>query len=360
MSGSLVPVSSSQGFAQQGSVDWVALSNTSVQFSVAVLSRLSKAGIDAFTLQIGRAICYNFALEPEAQERISAEILKLKRYGSYGNIIWFGFGIREVVTDLANTEEGLTLIALSAALSTTYDSHFSAMVLRELCMLCKAPESFRPALRQWKALMELCAGILTGSQFVNKVNGFRRLISRQTCSSTGVASRQSPTKHAALAEAIIVLGYLSRGRYANATFYGGFDCAWLAAFAEWTLSLKIELCLPDGFCLYRSRTLGHFEAALITIAVQTGDATRDAVTDGRLLKSRTTVVPNGIGLLQKDPALCATPLLNWQSSWSTILNDTFQEGYQETDYIASRRKSLQHLSCLFLSPSKIRWPRIFF
>lgn len=94
------------------------LSNTSVQFSVAVLSRLSRIGIDAFTLQVGRAICYNFSLEPNAQERISDAVLRTKRYGSYGDLIWFGFGIKEVVADLADTEEVLTLVGLCAALST--------------------------------------------------------------------------------------------------------------------------------------------------------------------------------------------------------------------------------------------------
>ena len=325
MPDSLVPFNSSPGFAQQGSVDWVALSSTSVQYSVAVLSRLSKAGIDAFTLQVGRAICYNFALEPQAQERITAEILKLKRYGSYGNIIWFGFGIREVVTDLANTEEGLTLVGLCASLSTTYDSLFAAKLIRELCMLCKAPETFRPALRQWKVLVELCAGILSGSQFINLVNGFRQLISPYTSPvRRGVEPGRAPTTYTALAEAILTLGHLSKGKYVNATFHGGIDCAWLAAFAEWVLSLKVELRGPDELYLYRSRSLAPLEAAQISIILHTTDSRAD----DRLLKSRTTVLPSGQGILWKDPALCAMPLLNWQTSWSTILRDTVHEGIE--------------------------------
>ena len=64
MSGPLVPTSAR--FQQQGSVDWVELSGRSVQLSVAVLARLSKAGIDPFTLQVGRAICTNFSLHPIA------------------------------------------------------------------------------------------------------------------------------------------------------------------------------------------------------------------------------------------------------------------------------------------------------
>ena len=113
-----------------------------MQFSVAVLARLSKAGIDAFTLRFGQAICCNFALEPRAQELVSEAIHKAKKYGSYGDLMWFGFGIKDIVTDLADTEEGLTLVALCAALSTTYDSTFAAQVIREICVLCKAPQSF--------------------------------------------------------------------------------------------------------------------------------------------------------------------------------------------------------------------------
>lgn len=164
-------------FQQQGSVDWVELSGRSIQFSVAVLARLSRAGIDPFTLQVGRAICTNFVLHPTAQARISDAILALKKFGSYEDIIWFGFGIKHVVTDLAETEEGLTLVALCAALSATYDSLYGARVLRQLCCLCKAPQFFSPAIRQWKLLIELCAGMLSVGHFALVLDGFHRLVS---------------------------------------------------------------------------------------------------------------------------------------------------------------------------------------
>ena len=148
MPGAFVLSSGSSTFPQQDSIDWVALSNSSLQFSVAVLATLSKAGIDSFALQVCRAICCNFALEPRTQESVADAIHKVNMYGSYRDLIWFGFGIKDVVTDLADTEEGLTLVALCAALSTTYDSMFAARVIRELCVLCKAPQSFTPALPQ--------------------------------------------------------------------------------------------------------------------------------------------------------------------------------------------------------------------
>lgn len=309
MSDALVPSTNAPpGFAQQGSLDWVALLNTSVQFPVGVLSRLSKAGIDALTLQVGRAICSNFALEPQSQERISDAILKLKRYGSYGDLIWFGFGIKGVVSDLASTEEGLILVALCAALSTTYDSLFVARVLRELCILCRAPESLSPALRQWKALTELCAGILMSSDFALRANGIRRLI--LPLLSNAVESRREPTTYSALAEAISTLALISKNKLINATFTGGLDCAWLAAFAESVLSLDVGIWDSAGTPIYRSRGSAG-DVPQVTIIVS--DKMRTI--PERLLTSKASILPCGSSLLQTDRALVGASLLNWQTSW---------------------------------------------
>ena len=249
MSGPLV--SSRTNFQQQGSVDWVELSGRSVQFSVAVLARLSKAGIDPFTLQVGQAICTNFSLNPTAQGRISDAILALRKFGSYGDIIWFGFGVKQVVTDLAETEEGLTLVALCAALSTTYDSLYGARVLRELCLFCKAPQSFSPAIRQWKILVELCAGILTSGHFTLVLDGIRRLVSPRH-NAPELEPNRCPTTYSALAEAILTIAQVTAKKLASATFSGGLDCMWLAAVAEWVFSLDVVIYNSVGVMLYRS------------------------------------------------------------------------------------------------------------
>ena len=319
MSTSLVPSSGSSNFAQQGSVDWVALSGSSVQFSVAVLARLSKAGIDAFTLRFGQAICCNFALEPRAQELVSEAIRKAKKYPSYGELMWFGFGIKDIVTDLADTEEGLTLVALCAALSTTYDSTFAAQVIRELCVLCKAPQSFTPALRQWKTLVELCTGILASSHYVTLANGFRRLI----CGHLGLPFniRHPPTTSIALAEAIMTLARISKRNLMSATISGALDCAWLGAFAESILSLDVGVCDTNGDFFYRSRQCAETHPQLIILLCTANTARGGEL----LLRSKASVIPQGQSLLQKDPALHGTSLLNWQSPWSTILHDVFGE-----------------------------------
>ncbi|KAM0798820.1 hypothetical protein BDR22DRAFT_355050 [Usnea florida] len=318
MSGALVPASSN--FQQQGTVDWVELSGRSVNFSVAVLARLSKAGIDPFTLQVGRAICNNFSLDPIAQQRISEAIQALRKFGSYGDVIWFGFGIKHVVTDLAETEQGLTLVALCAALSSTYDSLYGARVLRELCGLCKAPQAFSPAIRQWKILVELCSSIFNVGHFALLLDGFRRLVSGEHNTPVLIANKY-PTASSTLAEAIITIAQLTTKRLVSATFTGGFDCIWLAAVAESIFSLDVVISKSADTQLYRSRSLDQQPPQLSILYTEKLTDSQDQ----RVVSEKTTLIRSVRTLFVHeggDASYDPSPF-NWRSSWSTILHDTF-------------------------------------
>lgn len=325
MAGAVVPASSN--FQQQGTVDWVELSGRSVQFSVAVLARLSKAGIDPFTLQVGRAICTNFSLQPIAQGRISDAILALKKFASYGDVIWFGFGVKHVVTDLAETEEGLALVALCAALSTTYDSLYGARVLRELCGLCKAPLTFSPAIRQWKILVELCAGILTSSHFGLVLDGFRRLVSRGGNTPPVIETKKCPTTYSALAEAILTIAQVTTKRLASATFTGGLDCVWLAAVAEWVFSLDVVIYNSADLALYRSRSLDQQPPQITVVYVENMTEWEEQ----SFVSEKTSLIRSGRTLFvrEDDNPLGDPHFFNWRSSWSTILHDTFHGAVDE-------------------------------
>jgi hypothetical protein len=89
MSDALVPSSqpASANFTQQGSIDWVSLSKSSLSFSVEVLSRFSKAGVEMITVAIGQAIFSGFAVPPDGQQRLADAIAKLKVFSSYGNVL---------------------------------------------------------------------------------------------------------------------------------------------------------------------------------------------------------------------------------------------------------------------------------
>lgn len=325
MAGAVVPASSN--FQQQGTVDWVELSGRSVQFSVAVLARLSKAGIDPFTLQVGRAICTNFSLHPIAQGRISDAILALKKFASYGDVIWFGFGVKHVVTDLAETEEGLALVAVCAALSTTYDSLYGARVLRELCGLCKAPLTFSPAIRQWKILVELCAGILTSSHFGLVLDGFRRLVSRGGNTPPKLETKRCPTTYSALAEAILTIAQVTTKRLASATFTGGLDCVWLAAVGEWVFSLDVIIYNSADLALYRSRSLDQQPPQITVVYVENMTEWEEQ----SFVSEKTSLIRSGRTLFvrEDDNPLGDPHFFNWRSSWSTILHDTFHGAVDE-------------------------------
>lgn len=74
------------------------------------------------------------------------------------------------------TEQGATLNAVSSCLMVSYDSQFSATVLKTLCDQCSMPDSLTPSLLQWCAFVKLCAPAVTASQFPILVEGFSRLL----------------------------------------------------------------------------------------------------------------------------------------------------------------------------------------
>ena len=293
--------------------------------------------------------------------------MKLKKYGSYKDIIWFGFGIKDVITDLADTEEGLTLVALCAALATTYDSTYAAMVIRELCVLCKAPQSLTPAIRQWKTLVDLCSGMFANAHFTLVANGFRQLISGPSNDllrllsgpsndlrrllpghSNHLVARHTPTTHAALAEAILMLAKVSKGDILNSTFSGGIDCAWLAAFAEWILLLEVAIYDPNGSLLYRSG--GTTDKPPQVTILMPANIFREI-----RIKSKATPIPSGQILLQKDPtlkdpALRGVNLLNWQGSWSTILHEVFYTNIDDLVFGEVGQYFNMYLYCVSILP----------
>lgn len=336
--------SSSSAFAQQGTVDWVSLSNTSVTYSVAVLARLSRAGIDLYTLQVGRAICCNFALEPQSQKRVLDAIIRLRKYGSYDRIIWFGFGVKNIVTDLSETEQGLTLIALTAALSISYDSVTVAQVLRELCSFGKSSEGFTPALRQWKILVDLCAGILTSSDFVHVHNGIRRLM--QLDPNCNEVLRCCTTTPSNLASAILTLGRVTRKMVDSVTIVGGLDCAWLAAFADWVLSLDIGILDSTGKLSYRSLkgTNGTPEVFFKLLDEPSSNMKAD------LAISKRYKIRSGETLFCPIDEQNRSRSLRFSASWETILQDSFSE----TDNLLAHEVTSQALAHYLYSASYSR------
>jgi len=322
MSNTLVPANGGPNFAQQGSVDWIALSRSTLSFSVEVLSRFSKAGVEMITVAMGQAIFSSFNIPPSGQKRLSDAISKLKSFSSYGQVLWFGFGIKPIVRTLCETEQGSACAAICACLSVSYDSSYASQVLKVLADSSPAPKHLTPALPQWAAMFNVCAGAINDSQFPKLVEGFSSLLGHP---SRGVEIRalQEPTTATALAGAIQELAKVSNGSLQNVTFEGGADCGWLAAVAQWLLDLRVEIIDGSGAHLYSTMPVDNNAEAQVTVIQNLNKNQHQAN-----IVSRSFAVPPG--------ALCfrllhetlsdevSQPLFSkGRSNWSSILHDTF-------------------------------------
>lgn len=104
-----------------------------------------------------------------------------------------------------------------------------------------------------KLLWNYVPGLLTSSQFVLILNGFRHLILSQY-NMPDLKYRQHPMPPTHLAKAILTLAKVFRKNLLNATFTGGLDCVWLAALAERVLSLDVGILGSSGLSIYLSRS----------------------------------------------------------------------------------------------------------
>jgi hypothetical protein len=204
MAGQMVPSAGGGNFAQQGSVDGVALSGSTLSFSIDVLSRISKAGVEMIAVAVGQAMCGSFNIPAAGQKRLQEAIARLKAFSSYGKILWFRFGVKSIVRTLCETEQGAACAAVCACLSVSYDTYFSSQVLRPLADGSSTPRPLTPALSQWAALMNVCAGAVTDSKFPILVQGFSNIFEFRGQNPRILALHEA-TNAVALANALFVV-----------------------------------------------------------------------------------------------------------------------------------------------------------
>ncbi|KAF2727762.1 hypothetical protein EJ04DRAFT_397883, partial [Polyplosphaeria fusca] len=309
MSGPLV-AASSEGFQQSGQLDWVSLTKSTFSFGLDVLVRLSKAELDPLTIAVSTIIFNRFALNNISQQRIHDALSKLKSFSSYGKLIWFGFGVKSVVKDLAGSEQGMACVALCACMAVSYDSFYAAEVIRELCKLHDAPRGLIPSLQQWKTLVDICAGTLLHSEFPIRLEGMLRCVLpiAQTC-------LRKPTSQIALAKAIEALADVSTGKLESVTIAGGVDCIWLAAISEWLLSLDVEIRNSSGSTVYEGPRNDHNRNFTVTIIYISDNEHSPHI-------SKCYIVPNGT-MFWNTSSPEQHPFTGGRSEWGTILTDTF-------------------------------------
>ncbi|RDW93389.1 uncharacterized protein DSM5745_00711 [Aspergillus mulundensis] len=312
----LIPCPSGPGFSQQGSLDWIQLVRSSYSIPREILSRFSQAGVEPLTLTVGQAIFSRFVLPPCTQQKIEETLATLKPFSSYGQVLWFGFGVKHVARLLVESEQGMICLALCGSLSVSYEKFYCAQVLRSMTQLQNASGDLSPSISQWSQLINICSGTLLSSDFPNIVEGFSRLW--YNAQNPAIWQQQGGTPPDSLGQALLTLFDIASGSLQSATFVGGPDCAWIAAVAEWILCLSVEVRDAESDeSLYRKVGDGHCHEAQVTIlrAFHREPMVR--------LKDKICFLPSGVSDFHATTAGDKRVFARARSSWETILSDTF-------------------------------------
>ncbi|KAF5709785.1 hypothetical protein FGLOB1_5771 [Fusarium globosum] len=306
-------LSTAVGFQQQGTVDWTKVLSGSVAFSVDVLSRLSKAGIEAFTIYAARAIFSNVKIGPNGELRLHRALDKISAFPSFGKALWFGFGVRHIIWSMQESTEGLNCLGICACLTEGFSTTVAARIIRELFLLYDPPAELTPALRQWIALVESSGGLLASSEFGLVLHGLTKL-----CLADGQRNLRGPGSPKDIALVLKEVFEVSAGRLDRLFLSGGADCAWIATVAHWLLDLRVEVQHQDGTVIYRpdgARTEVSLDAQVI-ITYHEGDS-RELLRVDR----KHHIIPNGNMLINHHQP--QDVMSYGRLSWESCLVDTF-------------------------------------
>jgi hypothetical protein len=170
-----------------------------------------------------------------------------------------GFGVGDVVRVMAKSEGGATMLGLGSALRECYADDISVEVLLEYARTTKVESVWMPSNIEWRALLDACAGVLSGSMFPRHAETMMQLLDKTSRLGAFGADYATPETRRGcstpkkLAEALEALAKVSHSKLQSVTFAGGPDIGWLAAVADWLLDLRVIMVEEStGELLYRN------------------------------------------------------------------------------------------------------------
>jgi hypothetical protein len=313
-------------FSQQGSLDWVSLSKTSVSFTVDILSRYMAAGVSPFTIVAGQEVARHLRFSKMGQQNMQDALQKLLSYRGLGETLWFGFGLRSLPRSLGTTDEGRSLLGLCAALGECFHEDIAASVLHNMVASFNPPDAFTPSLKEWQMVIKACSGILAVTKFPALVEGFMRLIPRRRNLLVALESyRAGIVPHTAcplpkdIAAVLIGLGNLASGKYQSITVEGGVGAAWVAAVAEWFYDLELTITDMHANIIYTTAAIPHAAPLVIRLDGQS-ISNQD---DKALIMASKTYKLGDISDIMKVMSLKEPPLYGGRLSWSDCLREAY-------------------------------------
>lgn len=158
--------------------------------------------------------------------------------------MYFSFGVKHIVRTLADSREGMAAIVICSALTEVHNLAVSTHIIQEYANIHSTDShgTLMPSFRQWEALMISCSGILARSPFGSVVEFFLRFHPE-----VGLCGDPKD-----MASALKGVARISNGLMRSMVLTGGSECGFIAAIAQWLLSLKIVVQDVYGNVVYPS------------------------------------------------------------------------------------------------------------
>ena len=204
--------------------------------------------MEPWTAMYAQVVLGTFQLSTKGETRLNEALGKLKSFGSAGDLMYFGFGVKHIVRTLAESREGMTTVAICAAMAEIHGSWMSAFIVQEYAKLYSAgaPGNLVPSYRQWEALVKSCSGVLSQSPFGLVFEFFKRLNPQRG----GPKDFCGEPKH--VADALDGLAKISNGLMKSMVLKGNSECGFLAATAQWLFDLRVVVQNSSGNIVYPS------------------------------------------------------------------------------------------------------------
>jgi hypothetical protein len=257
-SGAMVPLGAgSASFAQQGSLDWVALANTQYSASIAVLGRLAKAGIDPLTVAFGQAMCMKLPIGVHGERVLAEAMSTLSAKSCAADLLWFGTGIRHILRDLVQTSQGCSLVALCAALTESHPMSLSALVLYDIAKQIGGPQEIQPSFEQWEALVRATASVFNATTFGLRVHQIAKFATSPQIQPNGqrtmfrdINQRPDIPHPTDLAKVLLSIGQIVQGSLHAVSVQGSCCCSWIAAWGDYVLGLRVLVRDTNGSIVF--------------------------------------------------------------------------------------------------------------
>lgn len=381
--GALMPQGSGSSFAQQGSLDWVALGNMQYSASIAVLGRLAKAGIDSLTVAFGQAMCTKLPIGSHGENILAGAMSTLAAKSCASDLLWFGTGVRHVLRELVQTSQGCSLVALCAALTEGHSIAVSALILYDIAKQVGGPQDLQPSLEQWQALIRTAAPAFNSTTFGLRVQQIARfapspaIVNRVGSDEnahrfhkvmTGTINTTPDIGHPTdLAKVLLSIGQIVQGNLHSVSLKGGCCCSWIAAWADFVLALRVLVRDVDGIIVFAN--FNPTEASAQVTINYVADIPNDKVVylqTSHVVRSGVDFVRHCFGrhrLMQDHDIVFHSGSLTWDTMWTLSFGVSFNALIQDGDVQTTKdqtsiQKALDEKSGDVFLPPRLVFSRV--